>query len=123
MLQCIWLSEEGVMAVSGSWDGTLRVWNVETGICKQLLISHTEGNSLLEVCVYVYVCMLLCLCGGAVVQWCDCVVVQWCDCVVVQWCDCVVVQWCDCVVVQWCDCVVVQWCDCVVVQWCDCVVV
>lgn len=30
--------------VSGSWDKTLRVWNVKSGLCKKVLNLHTEGT-------------------------------------------------------------------------------
>jgi WD40 repeat protein len=33
----------GSLAVSGSWDSNLRVWDLATGICKHTLVGHSEG--------------------------------------------------------------------------------
>jgi hypothetical protein len=33
--------------VSGSDDHTLRVWNVETGVCERVLRGHTEVSEIL----------------------------------------------------------------------------
>lgn len=40
-LQCLWLGDS--VALSGSWDCTLRVWDLQVGICKHTLLGHTEG--------------------------------------------------------------------------------
>ena len=31
------------LLVSGSWDKSLRVWNIKSGLCKKVLNLHTEG--------------------------------------------------------------------------------
>lgn len=70
-LQCIWLSKDGHIALSGSWDSTLRVWDLTAGICKQLLISHTEGNASVELLVRPLGSTHVISCGGGcVMQWC-----------------------------------------------------
>ena len=40
--QCLWLGDS--VALSGSWDCTLRVWDIQAGICKHVLLGHTEGK-------------------------------------------------------------------------------
>ena len=33
--------------VSGSWDGTARIWNVQTGACTKILPDHSHATSVL----------------------------------------------------------------------------
>ena len=42
MLQCMAL--RGCLAASGSWDNTLRVWNIHVGMCKYTLQGHSDGE-------------------------------------------------------------------------------
>jgi len=35
------ISSEGLFALSGSWDGTLRVWDINTGKCIKRFVGHT----------------------------------------------------------------------------------
>ncbi|MGE3920321.1 MAG: hypothetical protein AB7F64_05150, partial [Gammaproteobacteria bacterium] len=35
--------------VSGSWDGTIRIWNVASGECLKVLEGHTESVKALSV--------------------------------------------------------------------------
>ena len=37
------------LLVSGSWDKTLRVWNIKSGLCRKVLNLHTEG-----MCIHTY---------------------------------------------------------------------
>lgn len=43
-VQCIYMV--GSLAVSGSWDTTLRIWELMTGVCRCTLVGHTEGKEM-----------------------------------------------------------------------------
>jgi guanine nucleotide-binding protein subunit beta-2-like 1 protein len=36
------ISSDGQYALSGSWDGTLRLWDLNTGVCTRQFIGHTK---------------------------------------------------------------------------------
>jgi len=36
------ISQDGVFALSGSWDGTLRLWNIETGVTSRQFNDHKK---------------------------------------------------------------------------------
>ena len=38
------LSSDGQYALSGSWDGTLRLWDLETGVTKKQFQSHKKDG-------------------------------------------------------------------------------
>ncbi len=42
-VRAVCLSADGRRAISGSWDKTLRLWNVDTGECLQTLTGHTDS--------------------------------------------------------------------------------
>ena len=52
LLQCIAL--KGCLAATGSWDHTLRVWNIHVGLCKYTLQGHTEGETNLFKFTYIH---------------------------------------------------------------------
>lgn len=37
------LSEDGLLLASGSFDKTIKIWNVKTGMCLHTLVGHTSG--------------------------------------------------------------------------------
>jgi hypothetical protein len=42
MVRSVAVTPDGRRAVSGSWDGTLRVWDLATGACARTLAGHTR---------------------------------------------------------------------------------
>jgi predicted Zn finger-like uncharacterized protein len=42
-VRSVFLSADGRRAISGSWDKTLRLWNVDTGECLQTFSGHTDS--------------------------------------------------------------------------------
>jgi len=36
------ISSDGQFALSGSWDGTLRLWDINSGVCTRRFIGHTK---------------------------------------------------------------------------------
>ena len=42
MSYSVGFNHDGTKIVSGSWDKTIRVWNVDTGECILTLKGHTE---------------------------------------------------------------------------------
>ena len=36
------ISSDGLFALSGSWDGTLRLWNLKTGATERRFLGHTK---------------------------------------------------------------------------------
>jgi WD40 repeat protein len=43
-VETVCLTPDGRCAVSGSWDQTLRVWDIETGLCLRIFEGHKEGH-------------------------------------------------------------------------------
>ena len=41
------LTARGRTLVSGSYDGTVRVWDIITGECKWVLVGHTQEGKIL----------------------------------------------------------------------------
>ena len=41
-LKCLLLN--GNIAVSGSWDSSIRVWSAPYGVCRLVLTGHTQGR-------------------------------------------------------------------------------
>lgn len=41
-LQDVVISSDGQFALSGSWDGTLRLWDLNTGITTRRFVGHTK---------------------------------------------------------------------------------
>jgi WD40 repeat protein len=37
------MTEDGTRALSASWDGTARVWNLASGACEQVLVGHRDS--------------------------------------------------------------------------------
>jgi len=37
------ISSDGQYALSGSWDGTLRLWEIQTGRCTRRFVNHNKG--------------------------------------------------------------------------------
>ena len=53
------------LAATGSWDNTLRVWNIYVGMCKYTLVGHSDGV------LHVHV-RVLCVCMHTYVHKCVC---------------------------------------------------
>lgn len=47
-VRCLKMSHNG-LAVSGSRDTTLRVWDIKTGLCQHILVGHSASVRCLEV--------------------------------------------------------------------------
>lgn len=41
-VQDVVLSEDGQYALSGSWDATLRLWDLNTGVCSKRFVGHSK---------------------------------------------------------------------------------
>lgn len=41
-VQDVAISSDGQFALSGSWDGTLRLWDLSTGVTTRRFIGHTK---------------------------------------------------------------------------------